>query len=378
MKRLLALVFFLLAASFVFAGEVECKGSGNNYSGTFTLGSYCVIPFEKAGLKGKIKVEVSSEGNYNGPNAFHFPVNSYLIIEGDLLSSEIKGEHQLDCSSGFFGWGDTLDLYASDSFPFKQACGDFGKDLVFLTIEKPTKGTKPPFRPYANIAINLSENLIGQYLAGKLKRTVNEITLGVSYKFYVIYPMSKGKLEVIPGTVIRLNLDSIDYEKEVAVFKLTNTKEEEKELCVIQSSFNYTEADFVDCILAEVKIYGTEGNPVEDYQGKIRYYFTLELNPKEKEVVDEKHVECPAGIPKEEMPPECHSSECTENWECTEWSACLNGKQTRTCRDLNECGTTQFKPPETRNCVPSTGLSELQNQINELIEKNYNEIMGVK
>jgi len=42
---------------------------------------------------------------------------------------------------------------------------------------------------------------------------------------------------------------------------------------------------------------------------------------------------------------------CVENWQCTEWSECINGTQTRTCTDLNACGTTLNKPEEQRSCV---------------------------
>lgn len=41
---------------------------------------------------------------------------------------------------------------------------------------------------------------------------------------------------------------------------------------------------------------------------------------------------------------------CTENWDCTAWSECVNGVQTRTCTDLNDCGTTQNKPAESQSC----------------------------
>jgi len=41
---------------------------------------------------------------------------------------------------------------------------------------------------------------------------------------------------------------------------------------------------------------------------------------------------------------------CTENWSCSGWSSCVEGKQTRTCNDSNKCGTTKSKPSETRSC----------------------------
>lgn len=41
---------------------------------------------------------------------------------------------------------------------------------------------------------------------------------------------------------------------------------------------------------------------------------------------------------------------CTEDWNCTPWSECTEGLQTRTCTDLNNCGTYLNKPPESQPC----------------------------
>lgn len=41
---------------------------------------------------------------------------------------------------------------------------------------------------------------------------------------------------------------------------------------------------------------------------------------------------------------------CIPNWQCEEWSECINGAQTRTCVDVNECGTEQGKPEQEREC----------------------------
>ena len=48
---------------------------------------------------------------------------------------------------------------------------------------------------------------------------------------------------------------------------------------------------------------------------------------------------------------------CIENWSCMDWSACEGGVQTRTCTDLNNCGTEESKPPESQLCTvePVTG-----------------------
>ena len=48
---------------------------------------------------------------------------------------------------------------------------------------------------------------------------------------------------------------------------------------------------------------------------------------------------------------------CVENWKCTDWGSCSNNKQTRTCQDLNNCGTTTSKPDESRSCCSDTCAS---------------------
>ncbi|MBU2496429.1 MAG: hypothetical protein KJ767_00015 [Nanoarchaeota archaeon] len=43
-----------------------------------------------------------------------------------------------------------------------------------------------------------------------------------------------------------------------------------------------------------------------------------------------------------------------EDWYCTSWNQCINGIQTRDCTDLNNAGTSAFKPIEQRNCLYDT------------------------
>ncbi|MBI2043416.1 hypothetical protein HYT25_03440 [Candidatus Pacearchaeota archaeon] len=45
------------------------------------------------------------------------------------------------------------------------------------------------------------------------------------------------------------------------------------------------------------------------------------------------------------------NSFCEEYWQCDEWLECLDGLQTRTCEDLNNCGTVESKPEEEQECV---------------------------
>lgn len=45
---------------------------------------------------------------------------------------------------------------------------------------------------------------------------------------------------------------------------------------------------------------------------------------------------------------------CTPDWRCTDWSACVDERETRTCTDRNSCGTNAGRPPESRSCTVCT------------------------
>jgi len=42
---------------------------------------------------------------------------------------------------------------------------------------------------------------------------------------------------------------------------------------------------------------------------------------------------------------------CNPNWYCNDWSLCKGGTETRTCRDINNCGIMTNKPSETNSCL---------------------------
>jgi hypothetical protein len=65
----------------------------------------------------------------------------------------------------------------------------------------------------------------------------------------------------------------------------------------------------------------------------------------------------------ENMPKEIRPC-CEENWECGEWSECIEGTQTRNCIDLNKCETEFEKPAETKKC------DSFENLDNEIQEEN--------
>jgi len=43
-------------------------------------------------------------------------------------------------------------------------------------------------------------------------------------------------------------------------------------------------------------------------------------------------------------------AECIENWNCTDWGACIGGRQTRYCTDLNRCWTYINRPSSIQQC----------------------------
>jgi hypothetical protein len=54
---------------------------------------------------------------------------------------------------------------------------------------------------------------------------------------------------------------------------------------------------------------------------------------------------------------------CTESWQCTEWSACSNDLETRTCIDVKNCNTTRNKPLTERSCESVPGMELVLGQV---------------
>ncbi len=66
---------------------------------------------------------------------------------------------------------------------------------------------------------------------------------------------------------------------------------------------------------------------------------------------------------------------CQEKWECSDWSWCTDGIHTRTCTDVNECGTDNNKPLDSYPC--STVQNEDGAGITGLITGNPTIIGGI-
>jgi hypothetical protein len=70
---------------------------------------------------------------------------------------------------------------------------------------------------------------------------------------------------------------------------------------------------------------------------------------------------------------------CTPNWQCTQWSECINTRQRRECTDLNKCNDISGKPDEIISC--SVVVKEVEKKFEtfdtatETIEESAEEII---
>jgi hypothetical protein len=60
--------------------------------------------------------------------------------------------------------------------------------------------------------------------------------------------------------------------------------------------------------------------------------------------------------------------ECVPVWQCTNWTTCSAGRQTRTCTDSNACGSITGKPAESQDCTVNCIHSADNNPCNGCID----------
>lgn len=51
------------------------------------------------------------------------------------------------------------------------------------------------------------------------------------------------------------------------------------------------------------------------------------------------------------LPQQTSTTDCTQNWNCSQWNTCTNGNQTRTCTDLNSCNNISGRPLLIQTCT---------------------------
>ncbi|PIN98491.1 MAG: hypothetical protein COT90_04035, partial [Candidatus Diapherotrites archaeon CG10_big_fil_rev_8_21_14_0_10_31_34] len=375
MKKILLILFVFLFSSVVFAGEISCNGSERNYSAVFSDGDYCLIPVLDG--KGMVKVLVDNVV-FPSKGTWYFNISSFFSIMPEADPNGLFTEEKLDCGHFLTDiWkiqGDNTEYKTETkpdgTWPKSIVCdtqrGMFYNDvdLATLTIsEKPTS---------KNLKLDIeleSDDAFKEYLGLELGKTVDEIDFRKSSQQFSLFESTGlGKLISIKNgnleTGAELHLtQKLDLKNNKIIFELVN-EDPEKVLCGnLEVSLLDSEGKTYGCNgLAEVKIvYNKEETEKYTESSKgIEYFFNIELK-----------------ILSEEFLKEGKSTDCIEDWKCSDWSACANGQQTRTCTDKNKCGTTKDKPSERINCFESN-LTQAQTQLNSLIlEKYYGEIFSL-
>ncbi|MFH1664352.1 MAG: hypothetical protein ABH986_06150 [archaeon] len=329
MKKMLLLIALICFLSFVHSEELKeitCSGSGNNYSGVFASNSYCDIPLAQGYLnESKIRVEFE-ENDYQSQDEFSFDIRVYLMVSGTDLFG--KDKIQLDCSS--IPFKETLSISPADFhpwfslsdevIPYSKNCAD---DLVELNIKRPSKN-QVSFKPESNIQVKIVNDLITKYFVAKFKYLGKALSGNPSYDFFVIVdetPKKIGPEEMIPGTKIKLTLESLKSEAKKAEFKLIDSKDQTAP-CLIESVLG-KEPGFVSCEWGLIKISwkSSTGLPEEDESGKLKLYFNLEFKPEDSKVVEETP-SCEEGATRD-----CTTSEnCSgiQTCENKKWSSCVD------------------------------------------------------
>lgn len=77
----------------------------------------------------------------------------------------------------------------------------------------------------------------------------------------------------------------------------------------------------------------------------------LSTNNQNQKSTNQQNTSAPNKTLETNNPP---SQTCVENWECGNWLECSGGVKSRTCQDINNCGTTTNKPTTDEYCHPAT------------------------
>ena len=57
-----------------------------------------------------------------------------------------------------------------------------------------------------------------------------------------------------------------------------------------------------------------------------------------------------------------NQTQCNESWACTKFSQCINTTMSRSCVDINRCGTSSDKPVESIPCKSINSDSNIDSQ----------------
>jgi hypothetical protein len=87
--------------------------------------------------------------------------------------------------------------------------------------------------------------------------------------------------------------------------------------------------------------------------------------------------EPPHGEEESEGGDEGPGDQCIPNWQCSDWSECIDNTQTRTCGDENHCDTLAGKPETLQSCNPDqlVGPGDQENQ--DQNQEDQQSILGI-
>jgi len=96
------------------------------------------------------------------------------------------------------------------------------------------------------------------------------------------------------------------------------------------------------------------------YELKLYTYFDIDRYD-ENDISNAKTLQLRVEKCVPEVPPVVIPPKCIPNWSCSDWSECLNSKQSRVCVDSKSCGVSDNKPAESQSCtvVPSATLPSI-------------------
>jgi|GEM_PF-6842506 len=194
------------------------------------------------------------------------------------------------------------------------------------------------------------------------------ITLDVgNYAYYVNASGNENYSDNSIGLIFYLNVEKAQSEIELTldgdrddIAKEAGADVEIIATLITPSSGNVSilkDGDLLEEGNSPIEISGGFDSDVEikaEYEGSANYLSSSEAWDVE---IIEGDAETEDGAVGEEggmIAPLAKITECTENWECSGWSVCIEGEQTRSCQDINACGTTAQKPVESRSCVACT------------------------
>lgn len=213
---------------------------------------------------------------------------------------------------------------ATQSVTFSVGAGGTSSPSV-SSVDGTSKITFPSIAAGANKTITITKGEHG----------VREIEISVKNKVTSVY-VNVGKLPGKPATVVHEVTGKIYHYMEI---NKTNIENEDIDKIKIKFVVNksWITKNNIDESTITLNRYTTQWDKLT----------TTKVSETDEEITFE--AESP-GLSYFAISGEVPEEICIENWSCSDWSECIEGKQTRECTDANVCGTTVNKPAEEQAC----------------------------